>query len=159
MKKRKKYGNPAKNRLVTGDLQKLLDPTGIANPRNFGGSIHSFADSHTQAASLLDLTDVVLLEDMEVCTVDTVRSGLLQEQVMFMTLNGRINKTKDHVNVGFIFGPDGAAAIITELLALADRFGTELLVDMTSRLRNLKTENNASLHFLRSAIDLALEED
>lgn len=156
-KKRHKYGNPAKRQPVAGDLQKLVQPTGIANPRKLGGSIHSFGGPRERGASLLDLTDVVLMESMEICTVDNVRRGLLQEQAIFMTLKGRINKTTDYVNVGFIFGPDGGAALISEILALADRFGTDLLSDLTLRLATLHQEKNIDLHFLKAAIDVALE--
>lgn len=156
-KKRHKYGSPAKRNLVSGDLQKLIQPTGIANPRKLGGSISSFGGPREQGTSLLDLTDVVLMESIEVCTVDNVRRGMLQEQAIFMTLKGRVNKTTDYVNVGFVFGSDGGAALITEILALADRFGTELLSDITMRLVTLHKEKNIDLHFLKAAIDVALE--
>lgn len=156
-KKRHKYGNPANRRPVAGDLQKLIQPTGIADPRNLGGSIHSFGGPRERSAALLDLTDVVLLESMECCTVDNVRRGELQEQAIFLTLKGRINNKTDYVNVGFVFGPDGAAALITELLALADRFGAELLSDVTTRLTELHQEKNVDIHFLKAAIDLVIE--
>lgn len=157
-KKRQKYGNPAKRRIVSGDLQKLVQPTGLADPKKLSTTtMHSFGDSRSQGTTLLDLTDVVHLEATEVCTVDTVRLGALNEQAIFMQLKGRINKTTNRVAVGFVFGPDGAAALITELLAVADRFGAELLSDITTRLTELHQGKHVDLHFLKAAIDLALE--
>lgn len=153
----KRYGNPAKRKLVAGDLNKLVQPTGVADPRKLGGSIIGSGGSRDQGAVLLDFTDVVLLESMDVCTIDTVRGGALNEQAIFMTLQGRINKTKDRVQAGFVFGPDGAAGLITELLALADRFGAELLSDLTQRLISLHQGKHVDLQFLKAAIDLALE--
>lgn len=155
--KRPRYGNPAKRRMLSGDLQKLVQPTGIANPRNLGGSISLFGNPREQSTSLLDMTDSVHLEATTVCTVDVVRSGELNEQAIFMTMEGRINKKPDKVSVGFIFGPDGAAAIITELLSLVDRFGAELLYDVTTRLTKLHQDKNVDLYFLKAAIDLVLE--
>jgi len=155
--KKGKYGNPRKRTKLVGDLQKLVQPTGASNPRNFGGSIVSIGGSRDTGASFLDLTDIVLFESMEVCTVDAVRTGELQEQAIFMTMDGRVNKSKDRVHVGYMFGPDGAAAIITELLALSDRFGAELLNDVTRRLTELHQGGHVDIHFLKAAIDLVIE--
>jgi hypothetical protein len=113
--------------------------------------------SRDQGGVLLDLTDVVLLDGMNVCTVDEVRLGESQGQAIFMMLEGRINKKTDRVSVGFAFPPDGAAALITELLSLADRFGAELLDDVTRRLIDLYRGKHVDLHFLRAAIDNAIE--
>jgi len=74
-----------------------------------------------------------------------------------MTLDGRINKRTDRARVGYMFGPDGAAALITELLAVADRFGAELLDDVTRRLTALHQGRHVDLAFLRAAIDNAIE--
>ena len=155
----KRYGNPANRKKLTGDLNKLVQPTGVADPRKLGGSISGFGDSRSQGTAILSMTDVVLLESLDVATIDMVRGGALNEQAIFMTLQGRVNKTKDQVQAGFIFGPDGAAGIITELLSLADRFGAELLSDITQRLKALHQGNHVDLHFLKAAIDLVLEEE
>jgi hypothetical protein len=157
-KKKQRYGNPAKRRELYGDLLKLAQPTGIANPRKLGGTIVG-GSPREQGTALLDLTDVVLMESMDVATVDRIKDSESQGQAIFMTLSGRINKKTDHASVGFIFGSDGAAALITELLSLADRFGVDMLTDITERLVTLKQEKNVDLHFLKAAIDLALEEE
>jgi hypothetical protein len=154
----RRYGNPAKRTPLHGDLARLAQPTGIANPRKLGGQIIDVAgDSRAQAGAVLDLTDVVLLEEIDVATVDTLRMGETSGQAIFATLGGRINKKSDRVAVGFLMPPDGAAGLITELLALSDRFGAELLDDVTRRLTELHQGKHVDLHFLRAAIDNAIE--
>ncbi len=155
--KKGRYGNPANRRPVAGDLARHVQPTGVADPRKLGGNMAGPGGSRDRGAVFLDLTDVVLLEHTEVCTVDAVRHGALSGQMMFMTLSGRINKKDDRVKVGYVFGPDGAAALVTELLALADRFGAELLDDLTRRLTDLHQGRHVDLHFLRAAIDNAID--
>jgi hypothetical protein len=110
-----------------------------------------------RGAVILDLTDSVLLDYTEVCTVDTVRQGVMGSQAIFLTMHGRINKTTDRVQTGYLLNTDGAAALITQLLALADRFGAELLDDVTRRLTDLYQGHHVDLHFLRAAIDNAIE--
>lgn len=153
----RRYGNPAKRRPVAGDFARLAQPNGVADPRKLGGDIAGPGGSRDRGALMLDVTDVVLLESANVCTVDAVRQGALGGQVIFMTLEGRINKQTDRARVGFLFGPDGAAALITQLLALADRHGAELLDDVTRRLTELHQGKDVDLAFLRAAIDNALE--
>lgn len=134
-------------------------PDGVTDPRRLGGSIAGPGGPHDRGAVVIDSTDSILMDDMVVATVDAVRAGVLGEQAIYMTLSGRINKSTDRAKVGFLFGPDGAAALITELLAVADRFGAELLGDLTRRLTELHQGKNVDLHFLKAAIDLALESD
>lgn len=154
----RRYGNPANRRPVTGDLARLVQPTGVADPRTLGGDMAGPGGSRDRGAVFLDTTDAVVLESTNVCTVDAVRQGELNEPVIFMTLDGRINKKTDRARVGYLFGPDGAAALITELLAVADRFGAELLDDVTRRLTALHQGGHVDLAFLRAAIDNAMEE-
>lgn len=151
------YGDPRKRKPLAGDLARVAQPTGLNDPRRLGGDIAGPSGSRDHGAVVLDTTDAVLLEHTTVCTVDAVRQGAFAEQVIFATLAGRINKKSDHVQVGFLFGPDGAAAIITELLALGDRFGAELLSDMTRRLTDLHQGKHVDLRFLRAAIDNAID--
>lgn len=155
----RQYGDPRKRKPLAGDLARLAQPTGNADPRKLGGAIVGPGGSRDVAGVVLDLTDSVLLEDVYVSTVDAVRQGVLSEQVIFMTLGGRINKKTDRAQVGFMLPPDGAAAIISELLAVADRFGAELLDDMTRRLTELHQGKHVDLHFLRAAIDSAIEQE
>lgn len=125
---------------ASGPYRRLLDqaqPTGNADPRKLGGSIIGPGGPHDRGAVLLD----------------SVRDGRSGGQMIYMTLSGRVNKTTDQVQVGYAFGPDGAAALITELLALADRAGADLLDDVTRRLTDLHQSKTVDLHWLRAAID------
>lgn len=160
--KRGRYGDPRKRKDATtllGDLYRQVQPSGVADPRRLGGDITGPGGPHDRGMTLLDVTDCVILEAMDVCTVDAVRSGQHGGQVIFMTLDGRINKTRDRVRTGYIFDTDGAAALITELLALADRHGPEMLDDVTRRLTDLYRAKNVDLAWLRAAIDNAMEPD
>lgn len=154
--KKGRYGNPAKRRPVAGDLAKLAQPTGISDPRRLGGDMIGPGGPHDRGAVFLDLTDVVLLDHAACCTVDGVRAGALTGQMIFMTLEGRVNKKTDRVQVGYLFDTDGAAALITELLALADRHGPEMLDDVTRRLTTLHRDKHVDLHWLRAAVDNAI---
>lgn len=55
-----RYGSPAKRRPLAGDLAKMVQPTGLADPRKLGGSILAVGDSREQAGAVLDMTDIVL---------------------------------------------------------------------------------------------------
>jgi len=141
-----------------GDLSALyrqVQPTGNADPRRLGGTITGPGGPHDWGAVVLDMTDCVLLDSASVCLVDSVRDGRSNGQAIYMTMSGRVNKTDDRVQVGYTFGTDGAAALVTELLALADRAGPDLLTDIVARLVALDRDGNASIAWLRAALDLA----
>lgn len=159
--KKGKYGNPANRRPVTtGDLIAKAQPTGIADPRSLAGQIiGDLSNSRGRNTVVLDTTDAVLLEDMDVAVIERVRADALDGEALFMTLGGRVNKDTRQVRVGFIMGSDGAAALITELLAVADRCGPELLDDVTRRLTELHRGKHVDLHWLRAAIDNVIEAD
>lgn len=127
----------------------------VTDPRELAAAI---ASPELAGASLLDCRNMVMLEGIEVLIVDAVRGGLLAEPTILMELSGRINKTCNDVRAGYVFGPDGAAAVITELLAVADRFGAELLDALTRRLTALHQGKHVDLAFLRAAVDNAIEQ-
>lgn len=142
---------------MVGDLAALAADPGLSDPLGLAGEVLGPGGPRDRGAVLLRAEGAVLLESCEVATMDAVRAGRLGGQVVYMTLAGRVNKRAERASVGFMFGPDGAAAIITELLALADRFGAELLDDVTRRLTELWQEKAVDLHFLRAAIDNAID--
>jgi hypothetical protein len=84
--------------------------------RIIGGSPHGHGDA------LVDARETVLLDEVEVVLVDTKR-GDEETPVMMLTLGGRINYSRDRVKHGYLFGADGAAGIVSELIALAHRAG------------------------------------
>jgi hypothetical protein len=54
-----------------------------------------------------------------------------------MLLEGRINKTTDRARNLYLMNEDGAAALVTELIALAHRIGPEFGARFTARLEHL----------------------
>jgi hypothetical protein len=134
-----------------------VQPTGNADPRRLGGAIVGPGGPLDRGGVVLDMTDCVLLDAMDVCTVDSIRDSRIDGQMIYMTLQGRVNKTRDRVQVGFTFGSDGAAALIVELLSLADRHGPQLLVDVTTRLTEMHRDRHVDLAWLRAAIDTAID--
>jgi hypothetical protein len=91
-----------------GDDPRISAGTGAV----VGGSPRGEGDA------LLDARSAVLLDGMEVVLVDTKSSDPVS---MLMELRGRVNYSTDHVRNAYLFGPDGAAAIVTQVLALAGR--------------------------------------
>jgi hypothetical protein len=78
-----------------------------------GGSPHGRGDA------LIDARAAVLLESVEVVLIDTKRPG--EAVAMLLTLAGRINYSDDRVTHAYLFGGDGAAGIVAELVQLAQR--------------------------------------
>ena len=90
---------------------------------------------------VLETDRAVLFDDMTVCEVETGRGralGVPPTHMIAMVLAGRINKSPDRADVLFLFDLDGAAAIVTELLALAMRMDeTETTRLIATRLERL----------------------
>lgn len=74
--------------------------------------------------ALLDTTDAVLLEGTTVVRVGLPgdRSGDDAPTVGIM-MEGRINRSQERSEVLYLFDWDGAAALVSELVALASRAG------------------------------------
>lgn len=99
---------------------------------------------------LLDMERAVLMDGMSVCLVN-VQSNVVDqlqraepssEVRLAMQLDGRVNKTRDRASVLFVFDEDGAAAIVTELVALASRIGPEFAARFQERLDALAEEGH-----------------
>lgn len=99
---------------------------------------------------LLDMERAVLLDGMEVCLVNVGSRVVDQRQRgeadmsvrLAMRLDGRVNKTRDRASVLFVFDEDGAAAIVTELVALASRIGPEFASRFQQRMETLAAEGH-----------------
>lgn len=68
--------------------------------------------------ALIDARSAVLMEDVEVVLVDTKQEEPVS---MLLSLSGRINYADDRVTHAYLFGPDGAAGLVSELILLATR--------------------------------------
>ena len=75
---------------------------------------------HGQGDALLDARSAVLLDGVDVALVDTKQGD---EVSMMLVLGGRINYSRDVVKHAYLFGSDGAAGIVSEILMLATRAG------------------------------------
>ena len=103
------------------------------DPRKTGGNIAGPGGPHDHNAVIVDTTDAVLLDSSDVCLVETGGG----EVVLSMLLEGRINKTTDRARNLYLMNEDGAAALVTELIALAHRIGPEFGERFTARLQHL----------------------
>lgn len=109
-----------------------------ADPRRAGGDIAGPGGPHDRDAVVVDVTDAVLLDYTEVTLIRTGRRSPLgpaldPEPAIGLLLAGRINKTHERAEILYLLNTDGAAAIVTELLALADRVGPGFAEDFARR--------------------------
>jgi len=109
------------------------------DPREIPGSMAGPGGPHDPHGVVLDARNAVLLETIDVSTVDPERGGR-GRSALALVLGGRINQTQDRASVLFIFGTDGAAGIITELIGVMDRasgseFVAGFMADLSERLR------------------------
>jgi hypothetical protein len=114
------------------------------DPREIPGSMSGPGGPHDVGGVVLDARNAVLLETVDVSTIDPER-GARGQHAVAMVLGGRINQTKDRASVLFMFGTDGAASIVTELIALYGRFTGSpepFIRDVMERLEKLKAEGN-----------------
>jgi hypothetical protein len=114
------------------------------DPRRPGGQIAGPGGPRERDAVVIDATDAVLFENLYVALVETELAGVRSDRMtVCMEMSGRINKTKEHSRIAYLFDEDGAAAIVTELLALANRagFGPAFFVSIEERLSRLKADD------------------
>lgn len=103
------------------------------DPRKTGGNIAGPGGPHDRNSVIVDTTNAVLLDHSSVCLVETSNGT----PILALLLEGRINKTTDRARNLYLLNEDGAAALVTELLALAHRVGPEFGHRFTTRLKHL----------------------
>lgn len=109
------------------------------DPRKPGGAVAGMGGSKVRNSMVVDTRSAVLMDDVTVLEVEAQRRGLPGQRVLAMTLEGRINKTEDRSAILYLFDADGAAALITELLALASRMGPTFEQYLYQRIDALKS--------------------
>lgn len=77
---------------------------------------------HEHGTALLDVRGAVLLDSTEVVLVDP-EPGSTKPPTVMLVLAGRVNYDTRRSQTAYLFGTDGAAAIISELTGLAARAG------------------------------------
>lgn len=85
------------------------------DPRKAGGRIISTGDD-----ALLDTRRAVIVDGAEVCKVGNPSDG---SAFMALFLEGRLNRTTERAAILHLLGPDGAAALVSQLIGLAARMG------------------------------------
>jgi hypothetical protein len=103
------------------------------DPRKSGGDIAGPGGPHDRNAVILDATNAVLLDHSDVCLMETTGGST----VLAMLLEGRINKTPERARNLYLLNEDGAAALVSELIALAHRIGPEFGHRLTARIQHL----------------------
>jgi hypothetical protein len=104
------------------------------DPRKSGGNIAGPGGPHDADSVIIDATNAVLLDHS---TVSLVGSPGNPKPYLAVLLEGRINKTSDRARNLYLMNEDGAAALVTELLALAHRIGPDFGERFTARLKHL----------------------
>ncbi len=124
---------------TSGDPRKQGRVYRSADPRQAGGTVSGPVDDpHANHSVVVHTERAVLLEHATVCVVEE-SSGA---ELIAMALAGRTNRSPERTEILYLFSEDGAAAIITELLALAGRAGwrEQLLNAVSERIRALGEE-------------------
>lgn len=117
---------------------------------------YSQGHSREQNSTVVRVDNALLMDRVDTVIIDTAYNGDPAGRRMFLQLGGRVNKTQDRATVGAMFDTDGAASIIMELLALADRAGGPMLQDLVEQMVALQHGNHASLRTLRACLDTAI---
>lgn len=110
------------------------------DPRKAGGDISGPGSPHERHGVVVDATDAVLLEDVMVTLIEPYHQGKAMRPGIALQLSGRVNKTQEQSRVLYLFNEDGAAAIISELLGLAQRssgFMPDFMERLMERLHKL----------------------
>jgi hypothetical protein len=103
------------------------------DPRKSGGDIAGPGGPHDRNSVIIDTTNAVVLDSTSVSLMETPNGN----PVLAMLLVGRIAKTTDRARNLYLMNEDGAAALVTELIALAHRIGPEFGARFTARLEHL----------------------
>jgi len=120
-----------------------MNPT---DPRRIPGAMAGPGGPHDVGGVVLDARNAVILDSVDVSTIDPER-GARGQHAVALVLGGRINQTKERASVLFLFGTDGAASIVTELIAFYGRWTGSpqpFIEDVQRRLAKLGEEGNLS---------------
>jgi hypothetical protein len=97
------------------------------DPATSGGGITDVAgDPYARGGAVLDARGAVLMDRLDVSLVDTKQS---ETPAMMMLIGGRVNFETRRISQGYLFGPDGAAALATQLVGLAGRAGGPFMTE------------------------------
>lgn len=110
------------------------------DPRKLGGGISGHGGPYDENAVVIDVRNAVILDGSGVAIVGGVRDGVLDDKpIAALTLQGRVNKTTDRVQILFLMNEDGAAGIITQLIGVMSRggWGQDFLDRIRERMKEM----------------------
>lgn len=115
--------------------ERIHDPA-----RSGGDAVHADDDPHGRGNTVLDTREAVLLDYNEVILVDREPgSGVPPEMALIM--EGRVSMRRERVKQMYLFGTDGAAALISQIVGLAGRaggrFADDFKTDLDRRMEEL----------------------
>lgn len=87
--------------------------------------------------TIFDVRKAVLLERIDVALVEPYREGKPGGPALAMMLQGRINKTQEQARILYLINEDGAAALVSEVAALASRIGPQFRERLLDRVQAL----------------------
>jgi hypothetical protein len=90
-------------------------------PRSGGDMVDVAGDPHARGGVVLDMRESVLMDYLDVALVDTKHED--DTPAMMLVIEGRVNYQTRRVKQAYLFGADGAAALVTQLAGLAARAG------------------------------------
>lgn len=110
------------------------------DPRAAGGDI---AGHGLGGDVVIDTRDAVLLHALDVARLGQPARDA-DDASFVMLLGGRINQTTEQSRILYLLNVDGAAAIVAELIGLAERAGDETLaefaINLDARLQRIRAE-------------------
>lgn len=124
------HGHGGHTRIVWIDPE---DDKRVTDPRALGGNIAGPGGPRDRNGVIIDDTHAILLDETECALVET----RTKDVVLALLLRGRINKSADRANALYLLNGDGAAALVTELIALAHRVGPEFGEALMQRIARL----------------------
>lgn len=129
-----KHYEATRHRIISG-----IEAKAGADPRELGGDIIG-GTPQGQGDALVDTTRAVLLDGSSVVQMTNPSDG---REIIGLMLEGRLNRQTERARVLFLLEPDGAAAVVSELVALARRGndkGAEFDRLLADRLQKLHEE-------------------
>ncbi|WP_381797263.1 hypothetical protein [Streptomyces niveus] len=104
------------------------------DPRKTRGDIAGPGGPRDRNSVIVDTSNAILLDGTTVSLVETTPGTT---PVLALLLEGRINQTTDRARNLYLMDGDGAAAIVSELVALAYRTGHQFGDQLMARIHRL----------------------
>jgi hypothetical protein len=105
-----------------------------------GTMVDPIGDPNARGNVVIDARNAILMETVECCLVDADPREELKPERLCLTLGGRVNMRNERSQVLFMFDVDGAAAIVSQLVALGGRIGPAFQRRLMERAQELSAQ-------------------